>query len=175
MQVDIVNREIAMATRSNIAVQQDDGTFLFIYVHNDGYFEGVGQDLHDHYSDIEKARQLVALGDLSIVGREIGEKHDFDEPRWEFAVKPKTPETLARAALVESWCRSYGRDRGETNIEARAIADEDGVFGAFAEQYLYVMKADDAGAYAWHTHFRGKLEPLSNVLTTYEDDEDDED
>ena len=34
-----------MATRSLIAVQNADGTFLSIYCHWDGYPSGVGKDL----------------------------------------------------------------------------------------------------------------------------------
>lgn len=164
-----------MATRSNIAVQQEDGSFLYIYVHNDGYYEGVGQTLLDHYGDIAKARELVALGDLSVVGEEIGEKHDFDEPRWDWALKVKTPETLARAALIGTWTLAYGRDRGETNIEPRSIAADGDVFSAHEEQYLYVMKLDDAGVYTWFVDYRGELKPLAEMIDAEEDDEDDED
>ena len=164
-----------MATRSNIAVQQEDGSFLYIYVHNDGYFEGVGQTLLDHYGDIGKARELVALGDLSVVGNEIGEKHDFDEPRWDWAVKVKTPENLARAALVDTWCLAYGRDRGEENIEPKPLASTD-VLSAYQNQYLYVMQADDAGIYTWFTVYHRKLTSLEAVIAVEaEDDEDDED
>lgn len=161
-----------MATRSNIAVQQEDGSFSYIYVHWDGYPEGVGQTLLDHYTDVAKARELMALGDLSILGDEIGEKHDFDEPHHEWAVKVKTPEALARAALVDTWCLAYGRDRGETNIEARTIPADGNVLSAHEEQYLYVMKHDDAGVYTWFVDHRGELKPLAEMIDAGEDDED---
>lgn len=162
-----------MATRSNIAVQQEDGSFSYIYVHWDGYPEGVGQTLLDHYGDIAKARELMTLGDLSILGDEIGEKHDFDEPRHDWAVKIKTPEAVARAALVDTWCLAYGRDRGELHIEARSIEAGGDVMTAFNEQYLYVMKADEAGVYSWFLAYKGALKPLAAMIDA--DDEDEED
>lgn len=144
-----------MATRSNVAVQQEDGTFLFIYVHWDGYYEGNGKLLLDHYSDIDKARKLVALGDLSSIGEEIGEKQDFDKPN-------------------RNWTVSYGRDRGETGIEPRVLADLDAVINAFGEQYLYVLEATDAG-FVWSTLVDDDFVPLADVLAggEKEDDEDD--
>ncbi|AXQ68628.1 hypothetical protein HOU00_gp089 [Caulobacter phage CcrPW] len=142
-----------MATRSNVAVQQEDGSFLFIYVHWDGYYEGNGQTLLDHYSDIEKARKLAALGDLSVIEAEIGEKHDFNNP-------------------TKGWTRAYGRDRGETGVEPRSLADVDAVRRAFGESYLYVLLKTADGSYVWHTQHRGKLIPLVEAMadkTEYDD------
>ena len=53
-----------MATRSRIAIENQDGTVTSIYCHFDGYLSGVGKTLFEHY-DREKTEQLVALGDLS--------------------------------------------------------------------------------------------------------------
>ena len=53
-----------MATRSRIAIENQDGTVDSIYCHFDGYLRGVGKTLFEHY-DREKTEQLVALGDLS--------------------------------------------------------------------------------------------------------------
>jgi len=83
-----------MGTRSTIAKENADGTITSIYCHWDGYPEGVGQTLIDHYTDLTKIDQLLALGDLSILAEEIGEQHDFDNP-------------------TEGWTLAYGRDRGE--------------------------------------------------------------
>ena len=53
-----------MSTRSRIAIENQDGTVTSVYCHFDGYLEGVGKKLFEHY-DREKTEQLVALGDLS--------------------------------------------------------------------------------------------------------------
>ena len=96
-----------MGTRSTIAKENADGTITSIYCHWDGYPEGVGQTLADHYTDPTKIDQLLALGDISILDNEIGEQHDFDN-------------------RTEGWTLAYGRDRGETGIYALPHMDVDG-------------------------------------------------
>lgn len=88
-----------MATRSTIAKVNDDGSITSIYCHWDGYPEGVGKTLKNHYTDVDKIDQLLALGDVSILAPELGEPHDFDNP-------------------TEGWTLAYGRDRGETGVDA---------------------------------------------------------
>ncbi|MBL8048106.1 MAG: hypothetical protein JNJ45_05440 [Chthonomonas sp.] len=85
-----------MSTRSFIGRKVDFG-FEAIYCHFDGYLAGVGTTLLKHYTTDEKVKQLLELGDISSLGSEIGEKHDFDN---------KTEETA-------NWTRAYHRDRGE--------------------------------------------------------------
>ena len=66
-----------MSTRSVIAKVTTDGTVQAVYCHGDGYPSGVGMLLMEHYQDADKVSQLIALGCLSSLGPEIGEKHDF--------------------------------------------------------------------------------------------------
>jgi hypothetical protein len=96
-----------MATRSTIAKLNPDGTVTSIYCHWDGYPDGVGATLLEHYTDSAKVDQLLALGDLSILDNEIGEKQDFDN-------------------RTKGWTLAYGRDRGETGIYALPHMDVDG-------------------------------------------------
>lgn len=90
-----------MSTRSRIAIKNADGTYRSIYCHFDGYPDGVGATLKEHYTDPTKINQLLDLGDISALGSEIGEKHDFDDRN-----------------APQEWTRAYGRDRGETGIDA---------------------------------------------------------
>ena len=53
-----------MATRSRIAIENQDGTVKSIYCHFDGYLKGVGKTLFNHY-DSEKLEKLIELGDIS--------------------------------------------------------------------------------------------------------------
>ena len=69
-----------MATRSMIGVRRPDGKVEAIYCHWDGYLDHNGRILLHHYTDLEKVKALIALGDLSSLGPEIGEEHDFDGP-----------------------------------------------------------------------------------------------
>ena len=88
-----------MATRSTIAVRTPEGTIRSIYCHWDGYPAGVGQTLNVHYNDPTKIEQLISFGDLSSLHAEIGTANDFGNPD-------------------EGICLFYGRDRGETGIDA---------------------------------------------------------
>ena len=55
-----------MATRSFIAYQTPDRKgYEAIYCHWDGYPQGVGLTLRDHYTTLDNATQLVWLGDIS--------------------------------------------------------------------------------------------------------------
>ena len=94
-----------MATRSTIAMLLEDGSVRSVYCHFDGYPDGVGATLREHYTNAAKIEQLLDLGDLSVLDVEIGEKVDFN-------------------GRPEGQCLFYGRDRGETGINARTHADE---------------------------------------------------
>ena len=54
-----------MATRSTIAVEYPDGTVRAIYCHWDGYLDGVGATLVEHYADFDQADRLINQGDMS--------------------------------------------------------------------------------------------------------------
>jgi hypothetical protein len=88
-----------MGTRSTIAIQNTDGTVTGIYCHWDGYLNHNGDILQKFYTTEEKVRALIALGDLSSLGEQIGTAHDFNN------------------APVDE-CNAYGRDRGERDVDA---------------------------------------------------------
>ena len=96
-----------MATRSAIAVTHGD-IVKGVYCHWDGYIDHNGRILLEHYNSA-KANNLVALGDISSLGAEIGEKHQFG----------------VNDELVKSnnWTTFYGRDRGETGTEWHVFKD----------------------------------------------------
>jgi hypothetical protein len=58
-----------MATRSRIAIENQDGTVTSIYCHFDGYIDGVGKILQENYNTREKMEQLIDLGDISSLGK----------------------------------------------------------------------------------------------------------
>ena len=89
-----------MATRSRIGIANEDGTVTSIYCHFDGYPENNGKILTKYWTDVTKLKQLMALGDVSVLGKEIGEKQDFDN------------------RTNKDWCLAYGRDRGEDGVDA---------------------------------------------------------
>lgn len=87
-----------MATRSFIGIQNDNGSIRGIYCHYDGYPEETGVRLESHYTDPAKIEALLALGDISQLGDEIGEKHNFDDNH---------------VSKANGWTKAYHRDRGE--------------------------------------------------------------
>lgn len=116
-----------MATRSTIAIEHQDGTVQCIYCHWDGYLSHNGKILQEHYQDPAKVSELMELGDLSILGPEIGEQQDFDNP-----------ETRR-----EDWCLAYGRDRGETGVSAASFQDDnDYLRNAPFQDYNYILCSD---------------------------------
>jgi hypothetical protein len=142
-----------MATRSFIAMENESG-FKSVYAHWDGGFSGVGATLHAHYQDPKKIAALIENGDISELGSEIGEKHDFEDRTH--------PE----------WTKFYGRDRGDdgnntqayqadTLSELRQIAKGSGC------EYLYIYRMD-GNWYFSKLSYKGdswsKLMPLSEDL-----------
>ena len=66
-----------MSTRSAIAIQETkDGPVQHIYCHFDGYPKHNGKILNEHYRDPSKVKELLALGDLSVLDETI-EKSTF--------------------------------------------------------------------------------------------------
>jgi hypothetical protein len=82
-----------------IAIQNPHNkTVRAVYCHWDGYLEHNGAILARHYAASPKANNLIALGDLSSLRKNIGIQHSFDD----------------RTAEHEDSCTFYTRDRGET-------------------------------------------------------------
>ena len=133
-----------MATRSTIALEFADGTVQQVYCHWDGYLDHNGKILFQHYQDPFKLRDLIDLGDLSSLGTVIGSKRPFSK----FELDQEAPDFLENVALIEKaeaegWCNFYGRDRGETNTQAKKFADfEDYVANHQYEEYEYILRKD---------------------------------
>ena len=89
-----------MSTNATITViDKANDKAITIYSHWDGYPEGVGQTLKDHYSTLDQALALVALGAVSSLGKSIDnpDGHSFNAP-------------------AEDCTVFYGRDRGEDDV-----------------------------------------------------------
>ena len=115
-----------MATRSNIAIYNSESQIAeYIYVHVDGYYEGVGAILKEHYQDVQKVKRLIAGGDISSLGKEVeipeGVEHSFESPAEDVTV-------------------FYSRDRQESDVEAQKVylLSLDKLHRLKKEEYLYV-------------------------------------
>ena len=127
-----------MATRSTIALEYADGTVDQIYCHWDGYLDNNGKILFENYKDPFKVQRLMDLGDISSLGPNIGDKHDFDCPH-----KYGTPEYEAWSEAKQKVCTFYGRDRNETGVGAKSFKDfEDYKTNHQCEEYEYILRKD---------------------------------
>jgi hypothetical protein len=93
---------------------------------------------------MDKVNALMKLGNISILGPEIGEKHDFD--------------SLIRN---KNWCRVYGRDReyADQQVKTTQFADllkDDSV------DYIYVFDGD-----YWECFDAGNLERDINLYNMF--------
>ena len=96
-----------MATRSRIGLYDPQTqTVNSIYCHWDGYPEHNGKILVKHYTDINKIHELLNLGDLSVLGEEIGVRTDFNNPH------------------ITEQCIAYSRDRGERYLDVCMTKNE---------------------------------------------------
>jgi len=131
-----------MGTRSRIGVMHGDKC-KSVYCHYDGYLSHNGKILQEHY-DSSRANNLVALGDISSLGKHIGEAHPFSE----FDINKDDPDfdkliALHELAKAEGWTTFYKRDRGETDMDFEVSHDFDEFLelcdGTGAE-YYYIMR-----------------------------------
>jgi hypothetical protein len=60
-----------MATRSRIAIENQDGSVTSIYCHWDGHINSNGVILNQYYRTKEKVEELIALGNISALYRTI--------------------------------------------------------------------------------------------------------
>ena len=156
-----------MGTRSRIGVMHGDKV-KSVYCHWDGYLAHNGKILQEHF-DSAKANNLVALGDMSTLRSEIGEKHAFS-----YYDLPKDQVEAFKVATA-NMCTFYGRDRGETGTDFKVAH----AFEEFLEQcdncaaeYYYIMK--DGVWYCGTTYEVGhslakKLTVLTEALAAEEE------
>lgn len=110
-----------MATRSRIAIENQDGTIKSIYCHFDGYIAGNGDTLQKHYTDRSKVEKLIELGDISSLKENIeptGE-HNFNNRQ-------------------EGVTVAYHRDRGE-DFSQKEHKSVDDFFNSDFEEYGYLF------------------------------------
>lgn len=122
-----------MATRSNIAMKNIDGTIRSVYCHWDGYPAHNGEMLRRYYTTNDKVKALVDLGSISALREEVGEKHPFDRNYDE-------PEL----ALTDNWTLAYHRDRGEDWAHTAPQTFDNAVdYVDNGEEYMYLWDGEN--------------------------------
>ena len=113
-----------MATRCRIGLMLEDGSVKHSYCHYDGYPEGVGETLVQHYNTEDKVKELVSFGDMSYLASVVhpeGE-HNFEKPEQGVTV-------------------FYNRDRGETDVDSVVTTMDEYLSVQYSSciDYLYVF------------------------------------
>lgn len=147
-----------MGTRSVIGVMHGD-VCKAIYCHWDGYYRYNGALLHEYYNDSTKANQLVALGDASLLGVELGHKIDFDA-RTEY-IGDGNPNLEGMDFAKQ--CKFYGRDLGEDTSWHSFHSYQELLDYYSGAEYFYIMKDG-----VWYCSESGdtELRFLADVLET---------
>jgi len=78
-----------MSTRSNIALEYNDGSIDRIYCHWDGYPDNNGRILLENYTTAEQVSEMLDLGDMSSLEANIHETIYYARDRDEDIEKPK--------------------------------------------------------------------------------------
>ena len=109
-----------MATRSFIGYV--DGEYIkYVYCHSDGYLDGVGKILKEHY-DFQKTKELISFGAISVLGPNIGTARNFNSPS-------------------DDQCLFYGRDRGDANTRASSASSKiEYMIDAWGVEYVYLLE-----------------------------------
>lgn len=141
-----------MATRSRIGIENEDGKVTSIYCHWDGYPDNNGKILLSNYTDREKVKELIALGSISSLGKNItptpGSDHSFE--------KQESDVTVA-----------YHRDRGEALNVGRIDASLEEFEKGDNEEYGYVLTKTNV----WLVTGYGKaLKSVEDILNGVEKD-----
>ena len=139
-----------MGTRSAIGYKTAEGKVRAKYSHYDGYPAYTGKMLQEHYQAARKIAQMVELGDQSFLEAEIFPTgaHSFDAPE-------------------EGVTIFYGRDRGETNVDAQefdTVQEFVDYYAGAGCEYFYLHTA--AG---WIVHDRYGVGKDANGYPVFDD------
>ena len=114
----IIYAESLKTTTSNISVKSGN-VYKTVYCHCDGYPEGVGEILLNHYNSQEAAEALIKGGDIMLLGKKC------DRPKWHSYINP-----------IPDYTVYYGRDRGDKDTGYTLSEQKP----ELKEYYLYVFE-----------------------------------
>ena len=100
-----------MATRALIGYLSDDGsTFVCTYNHYDGYPDGLGKTLKDHYNNDDKAESVASTGYISYIDDDgtINSKYNEEPGRLRLSGNFDEEDMLKIAGKVDEYGGDYG-------------------------------------------------------------------
>jgi|694.fasta_scaffold33215_9 hypothetical protein len=137
-----------MATRSRIAIENNDGSVTSIYCHWDGYPSHNGEILVLHYKERKKVQKLIDLGSISLLAPRIETslKHSFQAP-------------------VKGVVVAYHRDRGE-NLVQKNHRNKNSYFESDIEEWGYLFTLEGEWLVKGYGSF--EIQKLASLLSGYE-------
>jgi len=154
-----------MSTNARIGLQKTaDAPVRSIYSHWDGYPAGVGRTLLDHWTTLDKIEKLIALGDLSVLGANLGEDRGTDYFDLRYKLEVGSPEWQEIQNRDE--CVAYGRDRGEEHTEADRHPRDSWPNCGQEWEYLFVSSLGEwlGRSVGWGPYPTGKWTPLADLV-----------
>ena len=130
-----------MGTRSRIGIQLPDYSVVSVYCHWDGYPEGNGKTLVEHYQNREDVQELIDGGGIS----SLRTRGDWNHSS---ALRDENGEYISDAAGYLTYENDrdpqplYYTERGE-EIEVCHTSFDEFVSGDCGEEYAYLFDLND--------------------------------
>lgn len=137
-----------MSTRSYICEELDNGKYKTIYCHSDGYVAWNGALLLDHYNTRQKVEELLNIGDISILYPNL-----HPDPRYTHTFEDRQEDVVV----------AYGRDRGETGVEAKEYSFKQLTNKNSWIEYVYIFDKNNVWQVCEYP-FKKELKPLQQEV-----------
>jgi hypothetical protein len=112
-----------MSTRSAIIMKDGDG-YKGVYCHSDGYLSWNGKILLENYQDENKVRELIGLGDLSILRPELDSTTAYARDRGEVLNVAVGPTIKSVAKQIAHNGYVYVFENGGWHINGEVLTKE---------------------------------------------------
>lgn len=117
-----------MSTRCLIGRKIDNNKVEYIYCHHDGYLDGVGETLKTYYTDNDIINKLMALGDLSALGK----------------IAESNSDQFNFGKINCDLCAAY-KDNGEEDVDSTILTEKEYVDKLTTNiwiEYLYLWDGE---------------------------------
>lgn len=114
-----------MSTNATVSIVNEDGSVYTIYNHWDGYPSSLGITLRNYYKSENRVRDLIGMGDASIIARKIS---------------PSDPANHNFTNHEKGVCLFYSRDRGEDDCEYHVFDNILQMLKEFGQQFNYIYR-----------------------------------
>lgn len=147
-----------MSTRGHVAIKEN-GKYKYIYNHHDSYIDGLGITLYKYYKDVNKVKELIALGNTSSIGSTVEEggsktyKEHLDKPL-------EQRGTVAAFRDINRWedCNETTTWEDEKPLETEYLSD------VLGQNFTYIFDTEDDRWYFAYWNDKYRLRDLEKTL-----------